>query len=304
MNIKRLSPKGKDLSYFIPGELIDDYIDPKILIPTIAPHLYKDMNIEQAVGFTNGLANLHEILSKDTGEPTMRNDNKYSYNWFKTSEVEEIRIFFRTSKNNSDSYIGSKMRMYSKGKPYSKKNNDNAELEMQHIDSGFIHYNYSNAGNDMVFQTSLARTIMHKAMYCIGGAATVRKESVEGSDGKYRMITNMKPAFTEDLERYKYEHILSGACVAVGIEDPIGFYGKDVLDGIYEIFFESRDIDKVRDGLLNLPLDLSEDEVDEIIESSNSRDANLSEADDFEDAPGLNLVMTMDIIASIIEEEE
>ena len=145
---------------------------------------------------------------------------------------------------------------------------------------------------------------MHKAMYCIGGAATVRKESVEGSDGKYRMITNMKPAFTEDLERYKYEHILSGACVSVGIEDPVGFYGKDVLDRIYEIFFESRDMDKVRDGLLNLPLDLSEDEVDEIIESSNSRDANLSGADDFEDAPGLNLVMTMDIIASILEEEE
>lgn len=302
MNIQKLSPKGKDLTYFIPGELIDDYIDPRILIPTIAPHLHKDMGIDQAVGFTNGLANLHEILSKDTGEPTMRNDNKYSYNWFKTSEVEEIRIFFRISKNNNDSYIGSKMRMYSKGKPYSKSKTSSDALEMQHIDSGFIHYNYSNAGNDMVFQTALARTIMHKAMYCIGGAATVRKESVEGSDGKYRMITNMKPAFTEDLERYKYDHILSGACVSAGIDDPVDFYGKDVLDGIYDIFFNSRDMDKVRDGLFGLPIDLSQDEVEEIIEFSNDRDANLSDADDFDDAPGLNLVKTMDIIASILED--
>lgn len=302
MNIQKLSPKGKDLNYFIPGELIDDYIDPKILIPTIAPHLHKDMTIEQAVGFTNGLANLHDILVKDTGEPTMRNDNKYSYNWFKTSEVEEIRIFFRISKNNNNSYIGSKMRMYSKGKPYSKSKKPSDELEMQHIDSGFVHYNYSNAGNDMVFQTALARTIMHKAMYCIGGAATVRKESVEGSEGKYRMITNIKPAFTEDLERYKYDHILSGACVAAGIDDPIDFYGKDVLDGVYDIFFNSRDMDKVRDGLFDLPINLSEDEVEEIVESSNDRDANLSHADDFDDAPGLNLVRTMDIIANILED--
>ena len=63
-------------------------------------------------------------------------------------------------------------------------------------------------------------------------------------------------------------------------------------------------MDKVRDGLFNLPIDLSEDEVEEIIESSNDRDANLSDADDFNDAPGLNLVKTMDIIASILEEEE
>ena len=63
-------------------------------------------------------------------------------------------------------------------------------------------------------------------------------------------------------------------------------------------------MDKVKDGLFDLPIELSEDEVEEIIESSNDSDANLSGADDFNDAPGLNLVKTMDIIASILEEEE
>lgn len=300
MNIQRLAPRGKNLNYFIPGELIDDYADPHVLIPAIAPFLHQDFTIEQAAGFANGLANLHEILEKDPKDPTVRGDHKYSYNWFKTNEIEELRIFFRTSENNSDSYIGSKMRMYSKGTPYNKGRGSD-ELVMQHIDSGFVHYNYSNSDSEMIFQNALARTIMHKAMYCVGGAATVRKESVDSSDGKYRMITNIKPSFTEDLERYKYEHILSGAAILSGVDDPIDFYGKDVLDGIYRVFFDSRDMSKLKDNLLELPLDLSERDVDDIVDASNDEEANLSGDEKFHKAQGLNLVQTMNMIADIIE---
>lgn len=296
--VEDLSPQH-DITKFVPDHILSDKTQPAV-IPSLMPYLRDNkLNMRKAVGFLSGAYDHQEIVNK-----AIPGDER-SHSWFKTSEVKDVRVFFRASQKDPDRAIGSKVRLYSMGRPYNARGD---QEEIQHIDSGFLRFNLGATDPDMVFQNALASTMFYRSVYCIGGPAVVRKISIPAEEGdrapSYKWMSAMNPKHDPSIDRRSYEHILHPALDAAGVERD--FFSEKTLDDLVLVFTESKDIKDVETRLINLAdEDIDREFALDIIAHSNTQEANLDNAspDDFDPSPGLNLVMTLRFLADNLVDE-
>lgn len=308
--LNKLVPQ-KNYKEFIPHFLFDEKADidfTKAFLPSIMAES-RNLSEKEKWDISLGILEHKKILKGDV--------EGYDVGHFSTDNLKDIRLLFRNSTDDKESRtIGSKFRVYSTG-----ANIDTGDIETQSIDSGFL---TSKSYND-IFQNALAATNLWSALYSIGNKAIFTKlvykpESREGqkpSNRKYRTIGLLKEGYREYQDVKDIEHILVPAGWECDIEDPIAFFGKDYLDGIKNIFFKAKDMDEVRSMLAGEPvnyynsrnplesLELTDDEIDNIINLSNVPSANYVAKDkDFAEgkAEGINLITTMNAIADIIDQ--
>ena len=305
MFLDQLVPRNKYLEY-IPSFVNDDSVTPEA-ISGIAPFLNdQGMSLYQVLGFISGASDLQRIPLKRRGEDISDDASK---SWFSTTEVVETRVFFRSSNHNPDRAIGSMVRLYSMGAPYTgkKSGNRNVPEEVQAIDSGFLRFNGGNKETAMVFQNALASTMFYNSVYCIGGPASVRKVNVVADDDSqapsYKWLSAISPKWSDTIDRRSYEHILHPALDAAGVERD--FFATETLDDLVRVFLDSTDMKDVETKLLNLEgEELDPQLVKGLIEHSNSPEANLSGSNDFYSAPGLNLVATLGYLCDNLAGDE
>lgn len=291
MYFNEMVPKNDYMS-FIPDFLLDDEL-PTGIFASLSPFLAKQgMGIRDYVGFVSGAEDLQKILR---GE----NDDESTATWFKTEKVEDVRLLFRSGDRGAGRTLGSKMRLYSVGVPYG-----GGEPRIQHLDSGFINYN-SRQRASVAYQKALASTMLYGSLYCIGGPATVRKINVPAAKNdtapSYKWLSAIRPARTEEIDRYSYTHVLSAAMNSAGLEPD--FFDNRFLDSFMNVLLTSSTMDELREGLANLPEEFSADEVDEIVAASNTAEANLSGTtpDDWKNSIGLNIVQTFITMGDILD---
>lgn len=304
MYLNELAPK-KNILKFIPEHLLSDELPPQTFYSLENYLKSYGLSFREYIGFITGASEMQETvfksykLRKEDRQSELPKDDQSV--WFPTSKVEDIRVFFRNSKSDNNHSIGSKVRLYSWGKPYKKENEC-----IQHLDSGFLTF-ARNSIPKMIHQNALASTVFYQGLYAINGPASVRKLNVPaGKDDtapSYKMVTYIKPSYSEDIDKRLYDHILAPAGIAAGIEDPTDFFGTALLDDLVDALISSVSFDELTDRLKNLPdSDLDKNDIDRIIDRSNSKEENLSDSDDFNEAPGLNIVATLDELAAILEE--
>ena len=304
MYLNELAPK-KNILKFIPEHLLSDELPPQTFYSLENYLKAYGLSFREYIGFITGASEMQETvfksykLRKEDRQSELPKDDQSV--WFPTSKVEDIRVFFRNSKSDTNHSIGSKVRLYSWGKPYKKDNEC-----IQHLDSGFLTF-ARNSIPKMIHQKALASTVFYQGLYAINGPASVRKLNVPaGKDDtapSYKMMTYIKPSYSEDIDKRLYDHILTPAGIAAGIEDPTDFFGTALLDDLVDALTSSVSFDELIDRLRGLPdSDLDQNDIDRIIDRSNSKEENLSDSDDFNEAPGLNIVATLDELASILEE--
>lgn len=301
MYLNQLTPQGKYLEY-VPEELINDGIDPAVFT-SLSYYLTPKMRMDQYIGYIQGLINLQEIIQ---GTHKNAADGTKSA-WFTTDKIVDVRLFFR-KKNKSDDNktLGSKMRLYSIGRPYNARNSSGDNMTVQSLDSGFIKYN-TYRDPEMDFQNAISKTMLYRALYSIGGRASIRKiNEVDGATNeKYKWVSAIRPLRCDDTNWDDYTHILHPAAIAAGITNHEGFFadfgGNASLDELMEALLEASSLDDLSDRLYNIRgFELSQSEVDEIIDASNNPDANLSDTDDFQNAEGINIVETMRVLYDIL----
>lgn len=290
MYFSEMVPKNNYLA-FIPDFLLDDEL-PTSVFSSLGPFLAKqNMSIRDYVGFVSGAEDLQKILR---GE----NEDESTATWFKTEKVEDVRLLFRAGDRGAGRTLGSKMRLYSIGTPYG-----GGEARTQHLDSGFITYNSRHRAS-VVYQKALASTMLYSSLYCIGGPATVRKVNVPAGKNdtapSYKWLSAIRPAYSEDIDRQPYTHVLSAAMKAAGLEPD--FFDDHFLNSFMRVLLNSSTMDELKAGLEGLPDGFSPDEVEEIVAASNSREANLSGAtpDDWKNSEGLNIVQTFITMGNIL----
>lgn len=304
MYLNELAPK-KNILKFIPEHLLSDELPPQTFYSLENYLKSYGLSFREYIGFITGASEMQETvfksykLRKEDRQSELPKDDQSV--WFPTSKVEDIRVFFRNSKSDTNHSIGSKVRLYSWGKPYKKDNEC-----IQHLDSGFLTF-ARNSIPKMIHQNALASTVFYQGLYAINGPASVRKLNVPaGKDDtapSYKMVTYIKPSYSEDIDKRLYDHILTPAGIAAGIEDPTDFFGTALLDDLVDALTSSVSFNELIDRLRGLPdSDLDQNDIDRIIDRSNSKEENLSDSDDFDEAPGLNIVATLDELASILEE--
>lgn len=302
MYINELAPKG-NIKEFIPDFLLADDIPPQAFYSMESYLKQYGLNWREYIGFITGAAEMQETvynswkLRKEDKEPP-KDDQAV---WFTTTKVEDVRVFFRNSKSDSSNSIGSKVRLYTWGKGYKQ-----TEESIQHLDSGFLNFAKSYFDAKMIFQNALASTVLYHSLYSIGSPASIRKLNVPaGADAmapSFKTVTAMRTNYSEDINKQSIDHILTPAGFAAHIDDPVDFFGRKQLDMIVDILFDSKSFDDVREGLLHLPeYNLTEDDVDAILDRSNCNEANLSQSKDFDEAPGINIVATLDELANILD---
>lgn len=291
MYFNEMVPRDNYLA-FIPEFLLDDEV-PASVFSSLAPFLAKQgMSIRDYVGFVSGAEELQKILREE-------NDDESTATWFKTEKVEDVRLLFRAGDRGAGRTLGSKMRLYSLGTPYG-----GGEARTQHLDSGFITYNSRHTGS-LIYQKALASTMLYCSLYCIGGPATVRKINVPSGKNdtapSYKWLSAVRPGYTEDIDRLAYTHVLSAAMNAAGLEP--GFFENRFLDAFMKVLLTSSTMDELRDGLLDLPEDFTDEDIDEIIAASNTREANLSDTtpDNWKNSEGLNIVQTFVTMGNILD---
>ena len=260
------------------------------------------------MGFLSELSTMHTIARNE--HPDFADGTKGT--WFSTPEVVDVRLFFReySKSHNSFGCLGSKMRLYSIGKD--PKGNES----VQSIDSGFITYN-SYPSPQVVFQSALAKTMLYNSLYSIGSRAAVRKinevnksRSSNYEPTTYKWLSALRPLKTDGVDHKIFTHILHPAAYKAGIDDPGEFFdgfdnGQKVLDGILKALIESQDLEDLRYKLTDINgLELFDEDVEAIIEDSNSSEANLDDSADFRNgkAEGINIVTLMEHINDIFGE--
>lgn len=296
--VEDLSPK--EIAKFIPDYLTDDSVDP-LVITALTPYLRDEgLSMYKVAGFIAGAID-HQSIVKGVNP-----DSERTRSWFKTSEVKEVRVLFRVSEKDPDRVIGSKVRLYSMGRPYKGRGD---REEVQHIDSGFLRFNLGSTSPDMVFQNALASTMFYRSVYCLGGPATVRKINIPaGEDAEapsYKWMSAVNPKYDPTIDRHSYDHILHPALDAAGIERD--FFADETLDDLVKVFTESRDVKDVENRLMNLAgEDISRELAMGIIADSNSQDANLDNASarDFDSSPGISLVRTLQYLSDHLADED
>lgn len=305
MYLNQLVPRGDVLSY-IPEYLVNDDVKPEML-PVLSQYLSKRMKMEDCYGFLSELSNMHSIVRGE--HPDYNEGTKGT--WFSTPEVVDVRLFFRnfskSSKNTGS--LGSKMRLYSVGKD--KRGNES----IQGIDSGFITYN-SYATSSVKFQSALSATMLYNSMYAIGSRATVRKinevnkaRSSNSEPTTYKWLSALRPLSTEGVDNSLFTHILHPAAYKAGIDEPDAFFsefdgGNKVLDGIMETLLTAQSMEDLEESLTKIPgLELYPEDIDAVVDESNSQECNLDGAEDFKDgkAEGINIVTLMKHIGEIYE---
>lgn len=301
MYVNQLSPTSNPLMY-VPDYLAEEEIALEVL-PAFAPYLSNKMRMDQLAGYLNGLCKLQKNIQ---GMDEEVNENAKS-RWFSTDEVKDVRVFFRRSTSDNGKTLGSKMRLYSLGKAYRKD-----IIEVQHLDSGFITHNTFSNDNTMVFQNAISTTMLYKSLYSIGGRANVRKTNEVAPEGAasptYKWVSALRPQISDNTDWREYTHILHPAAIQAGIKNPEQYFselgGNRSLDGIMDALTESKSIEEFADRMVSITsLELYKDDVEEIIERSNTREANLSYADDFDRAEGVNVVEMMRVLKDIFDEE-
>lgn len=308
MYLSELVPQN-NFKKFLPLYLFDDRVDSDF-ITSVVPTLmvgHNKVNDKAKWDIVFGLAKNNKILRGVWNDP----EEEYTVRGFGTDAVRDVRVLFRKSTDEKERRtIGSKMRLYFEG-----SDPETGELEVQSIDSGFL--TSPNAGD--VFQNALASTNMYNALYSIGSKASVVKYVYQSDKllpngkkvtKKYRTIGMLRSGYRDFEDIKAIDHILTPAGWECGIDDPVDFFGKNLLDSLERIFFEARSLDQVEDMLVELPgADLTRDEAKEIIRMSNVPEANLTtnpnKDKDFTEgnAEGINIVITLDALANILESE-
>lgn len=306
MYLNQLVPKNDVLSY-IPDYLVNDNVSSEML-PVLSQFLSKKMSMEECYGFLNELSAMHVIARNEHEDHAHGTKGT----WFSTPEVVDVRLFFREfSKSNSNhGSLGSKIRLYSIG---SDKDGDES---IQGIDSGFITYN-SYTTPQILFQSALAKTMLYNSLYSIGSRATVRKinevnknRSSNSEPTTYKWLSALRPLKTDDIDQSLFTHVLHPAAYKAGIENPDEFFsgfdgGNKVLDRLMNVLLTVESMSDLEDKLTKIKgLELYPEDVDAIVEDSNSSDANLDGAEDFKKgkAQGINVVTLMEHIYDIFSE--
>lgn len=309
MYLEELAPRN-DYSKFLPGFLLDKkYTSDDIyrVFPSllINERIYDNIKWE----LIHGLAEYHDIINNKQDGKDVRH--------FTVDTVNDVRIIFRkNSDDGKDRIIGKKMRLYFTG-----KSGDDAEIEK--ADSGWL---YNLNSSRYVFQTILAKTHLYNALYAIGYRALIgilngnlEDASTRGKDDdnstatqpqhsyipqNYRTLATMSATYRHFDVAKQINHILVPAGWAADVDDPVAFYGRDILDGLMDIILNAKNMDDVRDGFAKL--DFSDEEIDEIIAASNNPRAALADEPDTKagKAQGLNIVTTLDAIANILDSGE
>lgn len=309
MYLSELVPQN-NFRKFLPLYLFDNKVDSQFIISVVPTLLAGNNRVNDKAKWdiVAGLAKNNKIIR---GEWHDENE-EYEVGGFGTDYVRDVRILFRKSTDGKERRtIGSKMRLYFDG-----NNMDTGDIEVQSIDSGFL----TSATSSDVFQNALASTNVYNALYSIGGKASITKyvyksdkELPNGkkTSKKYRTAGLIRSGYRDFADIEAINHILTPAGWECGIDDPLGFFGKPLLDGLEKIIFEARSLEQMESMLLDLPdANLTKDEVREIIDVSNSPEANLTSNPardkDFAEgnAEGINVVMTLDALANILEGNE
>mgnify|MGYP000845693825 FL=1 len=306
MYLNQLTPKNNVLSY-IPDYLVNDDVQPEML-PVLSQLLSKKMSMEECYGLLSELSAMHTIARNE--HPDFADGTKGT--WFSTPEVVDVRLFFReyNKSHNNGGCLGSKMRLYSVGK------SRDGDESIQGIDSGFITYN-SYATPQVVFQSALAKTMLYNSLYAIGSRATVRKinevnknRSSNTEPTTYKWLSALRPLKTDGIDQSLFTHILHPAAYRAGIDNPDEFFsgfdgGNKVLDRLLNVLLESHSMEDLQDNLTKIKgLELFEEDVEAIVEDSNSAESNLDGAADFRNdkAEGINIVTLMEHIGDIYGE--
>lgn len=288
MYLDQLCPRN-DYTEYLPEFVIHEDT-PREVFPTLFSELLRKNGPRVYVGFVAGATNLSKIINGEREKTPTKEISR----WFSTDEITDVRVFFRSSKHDDSQPIGSKMRLYSLGKPFRSKSED---LQVQHIDSGFLQSSVSDPVGSLAFQSAIARTMLYNSLYCLGGPALIRKVSVESEEGdKHKWISSIRPKYSEKVDRRAINHILTPAGMAAGIDDPVSFFGSQVLDDVMECLISSRSMDDFADNIMDrdsLSFVFDED-IEEIIDLSNSPEANHSRVDDFEE--GIDIVTMMRVL--------
>lgn len=316
MFLNQLVPSNNVLEY-IPEYLLDDSINPAVF-PALQPYLsHQGLKFgNQFAGFISGAMELRSLPVKKNKDDEV--SGSYTQ-WLRAPEVEEVRVFFRSSQKFEGKYIGSKARVYHPGKDY-----NSGKEQMQYIDTGFLVNNLPRtAPLTGIFQTALSKTMLYNALYALGSSASIQKLKVPNTEGSgpasYKSMVNIVPGRPSErnedfLSHIDYEHILDPACKLAGFNGAfdLAVFDEDgneavkgdvVADAIVEALVTAKNPDDLKDKLSNLPGGfLLPEEVDDIYEESNSLSANLSMDKNFDNAPGINVVQMLTFIHSLLSE--
>lgn len=280
--ITEISP-NTSLEYTVPVNLISDNTPPEAVASLTPIFAEKLGDINAAIGYTVGATELSQSLNSE-------NTKEDSNRWAPTSHVIDVKVFFRNSHKTS-APIGSKARIIFVGKDFSTK-----KAKIEAIDTGFVNSDVSRH-MDGVFQRALARTVFSRAAYCIGGAATIRKRTTVTQEGQpYRTATHANPAYTEDIDRREFDHVLHGAVVAAGAE--IGDFTLKELDNIFYALILSRSMDELAERLKKIEfgdkrVTLVDEDIRDIEEASVVPGVSNEQ--------GVSLVQLMRIIAEVMD---
>lgn len=300
MLIENYAPN--DITQFIPDYLLDDTINPTIITGLSQERL--GLHTRDYVGFLTGLYNYLSTPKK--GEED--SDDSATCSFFKTDEILDIRIIFRPSKMDDNQIFASKMRLYFTGKAYRRDT-----VETQTLDSGLLTMFSAHQPPDAVFQTALARTMLYKAAYSIGGPALIKKMNVPAPEDSvapsFRMLANLRPMYDETIPRDEYTHILDAACRKAGM-DSVSDIGVKAADDILHLFLHAKDPNKCIKMLRHVSDDSGEkllypEEAEEIVELNQSDEANIAGESpaEFQRTSGMSLVYTLKLINEILNED-
>lgn len=297
MYLNQLIPRGRKFIDYIPSYLTDQPLDPAIIY-SMSPYFVEELKEWEYVSFVTGLSNLHSILSgnhPDAGQGTKSA-------WFMTDEVVDVRLLFRkaSDKSRGNPTLGSKMRLYSMGKPH----HGGGDSVVQSIDSGFITYN-SFPTDDIFFQKAMAKTMFYNSLYAIGGRASIRKvnekNEISPTPPVFKWLSAVQPRRSDNTNWDDYDHLLYPAAMAAGIDNPTEFFGDglgghDTLDKILDALTLADSLDDFCDRMMDIKaLGLYQEDIDLIVDTSNDSRANKDNSSDFSDgkAQGVNIVDMM-----------
>lgn len=309
MFLNQLAPQN-NLKSYIPHFYFDDKADVDYLRAFVPNIVQNSRNLTDREKWEIGIGMIDHKLKME-GKNEDIDVRHYSSDY-----VKDVRLLFRNSTDDKEPrVIGSKIRIYSTG-----KNIESDELETQSIDTGFL----TSISSGDIFQNALASSNLWTAMYSIGAKAIFTKFNYESSTGnkkvgrKYRTVGLLREGYRDYNDVKDIDHILTPACWECQIDDPVEFFGKDILDGIAHIFFYARNIDEVFQMLMGddvhywgnshnplASLELTEDEANSIIDVSNTEECNYSHDVDFTQgkSEGINLIPTINAIADLLEND-
>lgn len=314
MAIKDIMPVN-DPTRFIPDALLNETIYNDEIVIQAVNKISNRMSLEEYIQYVQGAVNLHKICAdSDTrrakGEKIPKGETRMT--WFTTGEVEDVRVFYRTSNDDPNKAIGAKVRLYSLGRERDADEDDDDVV--QGIDTGFLHYNFYRKSQDMAWQSALASTMLYKSLYSIGGPASIRKLNEAATDADavtYKSLTAIRPSWSDNVDRGSYKHILHAAALKAGVDDPLEFYGKKFLDDFEDALFNSKDINELKEAMKVMgDVELFDEEIETIIKESNQFAGDVSDPANPKRGfkkesqhPGINVVLTLEYIRDILEED-